>query len=498
MKTENPPKQKEKTPQSIKTAGVHADVNDITPEPNMVISGPNSGSNSWSMDDIIPADLKAAKAALPKDEDDEPKEIDDKVEEEVEFLDEEDIPPSRKPKQEDEEDKEEGVALVDEEEDEDDDDDDLDLSPDSIEELLKGDADAPKAKKELEKKIKSGEEKFWKADKEYKNLISRLPFGGVRVEDLDEFIQTTLDKRVVDNTELLNTLESEKVQLEAKREADLAEIQRLRQVERSTRFDALPETHENYIKPMQEAGKNAKNILELEGISTTNVHQLFLAKDRAHFNKLLENEDISDDAKQKLVNHWKDYKKLLFEYENDKKEAQLNLSKYLQTNIAPETANKVLRNSLVELLEKNPKYQPLAEAINDDISKHPGMSKVVESARNSFMNFVSVLSDPSSAVHDENWMNGLAKFIYDASFNQQVYNDYTELQQEHQATQEQLKKMVKAHRKLLKSAKGITGEKGAPARMARNGNGSLPERDKAAKQFEDFISGRVEVDDLLA
>lgn len=493
MKTE----QKEKTSQNITTAGVHADINDITPEPNMVITGPNSGSSSWSMDDIIPADLKAARAALPKDEDDEEEEI--KGQDELQILDEEDdkelLPPSRESKQRDEEDEEEGVALAEEDED---DDDDLDLSPDSIDELLKGDADAPKAKKELENKIKAGEEKFWKADKEYKNLISRLPFGGVRVEDLDEFIQTTLDKRVVDNTELLNTLESEKVQLEAKREADQAEIQRLRQVERSTRFDALPETHENYIKPMQEAGKNAKKILELEGISTTNVHQLFLAKDRAHFNKLLENEDISDDAKQKLVNHWKDYKKILFEYENDKKEAQLNLSKFLQTNIAPETANKVLRNSLVELLEKNPKYQPLAEAINDDISKHPGMSKVVESARNSFMNFVSVLSDPSSAVHDENWMNGLAKFIYDASFNQQVYNDYTELQQQHQATQEQLKKMVKAHRKLLKSAKGITGAKGTPARMVRNGNGSLPERDKAAKQFEDFISGRVEVDDLLA
>lgn len=445
-----------------------------------------------SIDDLIPEELRQAVEKLEKPKSETKTKVDDD-EEDLELPEYKNAPSKESDEDEEEEDQDEEEDDNEEsyEESEGDDDEDLSLESESIDKLLSGELDAVSKKKKKSADVEQDEDIFWHDDEDYTEIVNKLNYSDVDQKELDKLIKKVADKKTLDTSKYVQGLTSELSQLKKSRELLDSEIKRLKEVERAAHFDNSPEVQEKYGKPISDSILAIKDVLDLEGIDVS-IREVIDAKDRTSLNRLLEDYAIDDASKTKLQNHWKNYRELQMQYEVDKSEAKNNLKKHLSTNIPEETATKILRNGLANLLKTSEEMKYIQDGIDEGLDKNKEVNDVLALAKQNFFQLVSVLSTPSEYVHNHSWLEGLAKYVVDASHSRNLATKYHSEVKEKQRLEKDLAKVVKAYKKLAGSAKGITGDKNGVGYF--KGGSRKADKESSAEileEFNDLLKGKI-------
>lgn len=367
---------------------------------------------------------------------------------------------------------------------------DIDLSPENIENLLEGKLDQVKSTKSDDEEVKP----FWHEDKNYQELLAKVRYSGFSPEKIDKLIQEAADKKVLEQGKYVQGVETELEQIKSSNSLLTSEVERLKTVERYAAFDSLPETLEKYGKPLNEAALNMKKLLDLEGAPGL-VQNLILAKDRVQFTELIKDIDFDDATLTQLTNYWRTYKDLEFKYVQDKSSAKENLTKHLQSNIPEETAYKILKTSLMDVLKQDKRYGYIQKGIQEGIKDNEEVQNVLAMHKLNFFNLVKAVSNPLDHSNNSQWLDKLAKFTLDAAHNANIESKYHKVQESMQAQTELLKKVVGAYKKLMESAKGITGTKGVSKVNGATSKASSEE--DILKEFNDFLNDKVKVEKLI-
>lgn len=467
----------------------------------------NDITGSIDIDDLIPIELREAinganveEKETTKEEEEEQKETEpEKVEDintypidpepEQEEKEEEEIEeePAEEPAEEKKEEEKTSPPTTDE---------DLDISPEAIDKLLKGDIDAvikkPASKKE--------EKPFWHEDDDYKSLSKQLDNYGVKKGTIDKLIQKVADKHVIENGNLIQGLEKKAIEAEKTTENYKNELIRLQAIEREVRFDTADTTKEKYGIPMSDAAKEIAEVLQREGVNVS-LSSVLLAKNKTDMVKILGSHSLEDKDLTKITNQWRNYKELETAYSAARSESTRNLSKALATNISNETVHSILRTSLADFLKNDAKYKYIEDAIKDGVEKHPDITNIIGLAKNNFVNFVNALSSPSEYVHSEKWLSSLAKYSLDSAHNKHIQDKFYILRQEHTKALESLKKIVVQYKKLAGSAKGITGSGKGVASGKGNSSASTKQmkkqEDEILSEFKELLKNEKKIDDIL-
>ena len=364
----------------------------------------------------------------------------------------------------------------------------VDISDEGINNLLKGKIDSPK------NSASEGEDEdkpYWHDDPEYKNILQNS--RGVDQKSLDKIIRAAADKKVVDTSKVVQSLEK-KIEDSKATESKLSEkIDRLQKIERAAHFDNTEEAQEKFFKPMNESAQALRKTLELEGVNIP-LQRFLLAKDKAALTALLRDENLDDDSIKEIASHWKAYKEVEHDYNNTKTEAQKDLRKFLSTNISPEKARDIVRSGLKSLL-KEEKYSYIQKAIEEGVDGHEDVKNILDIGQRNFFNIVKAISNPSEFAHNSEWLEALAKFTFDAAHATEVEIKHKELQKNYTATEDKLRKIAVAYKNLLKAGKGINGTNAVIS--GRNGKSESYDVSSEKKQFEKLLTGAIDIEDIL-
>lgn len=370
-----------------------------------------------------------------------------------------------------------------------DDDEDLDLSPENIDNLIKD-------PNNIVKKPQEDEKPSWHEDNTYKQLLTKLKFSNITPTQIDKIIVDAIDKKVLKDADERNTLSTELEQLKTKDQLQSAEIDRLKNIERTAFFDTMPETQKTYREPLGQLQQSMKAVLDMEGANVS-VQQIVSAKNKAEFTELTKDIDFDDATLTKLTNYWRSYKELEFKYVEDRKSAQQNLRKHLSFNISDENANNLFKSSLIEFSRSDERYAYVRKAIQEGLVGHEHVSKILGIAKANFLNIIRAVSNPVDYSKNVTWLDGVAKFALDAAHSAHVEDNYGEVVKQNEALTTNLKKVIKAYKQLYGSAKGITGKKGTIVNNAQHRNGNDESSKKDKEDFEKLLSNRLDVSEIL-
>lgn len=327
--------------------------------------------------------------------------------------------------------------------------DDIDLSPENIDKILKGE----EITKE-EEVVKP----FWYEDDDYKELSSRLEAYGLKDEVIDKVLQKVADKYTVDNGKLVQGLEEQLI--EAKKKADTleAEQRRLRDMERGLLFDELPETKSKYGTPMIEAVQDIKGVLDREGAKVS-VQQIINAKNKTELLTLIEGSNLSEKDVVRVVEQWRSYKDTETAYYAAKTEAKEKGIGAVTAKISDETVGTIFKNGLRSLLKSKDEYGYIDKAIQEGIDKHQEVGNVIGMGKTNAFSFIKALQNPTEHLHSQEWMEGLVKYTLDAAHNKHLASQLPKLQQKNTEQATLLKKVITEYKKLAAGAKGLNGSK---------------------------------------
>ena len=372
------------------------------------------------------------------------------------------------------------------------DDEDVDISPEGIERLLKGELDAAKPDKDVD-----DDTPFWHEDDTYQELTKQLSNFGAKPEQVDKIIRAAIDKSKIDNSKLVQGLENKVKESENSADTYKTELTRLKEIERGVRFDYSDEVKEKFGAPMQNAAQEIHTILQREGVNVPAVN-LLTAKNKTEMMKLLEDTNLEDADLTKISNQWRSYKETETAYNAAKTEAQKDLKKALSSSISKETVQSILRNSLGDFVKADPKYGYISDAIRKGVQQDEPVSKLIARGKTNFVNMVEALTAPSEHIHSEQWLNGLAKFMFNAAHDELTAKKYYDLAREHSTTVDNFKKLARDYKKLASSAKGLTGKgKGVATKAGRRDKSEKEQESEILKEFNDFLKNDNLIDDIL-
>lgn len=371
--------------------------------------------------------------------------------------------------------------------------DDLVLNDENITKLLEGDLDAV-AKNAQQLSDEDADAPGWHNNKSYTDLLEKVNYTGVTQEQLDAIITEASDTKVLQNGKYTTGLKDKVTELENAKEVSILELDRLREIERLAHFETSEDVTSKYAKPMDTAANEVAKILEFEGIPLQ-AQQIMGVTDRASLNNMLADYTMDDDARMKLTNQWKSYREMAVSYTADRTEAKKDLSKYLGTNLDSKVANKILQNSLSEFMQSDEKYAYIKDGILGGIDKNPEVSNVLANGKNNFLNILQALGAPSDYVHNDKWLDGLAKYMLDAAHNKSKTDQYYKAMEKHQQTEKNFIKVVKAYRKLAGSAKGFNGNNGSIVPTSNKGGKAQQTQD--LEEFKSFLGGDIDMMDML-
>jgi hypothetical protein len=465
--------------------------NSISPAPEadlgISLHGFDEGDKKpFNVDDLIPAELRqAAEAAENPD-----------TEEEEDDSPAAPVPPTRQQAQEDDEEdiKDEGeepsapiVANAA-------DDDELDLSPEAIQKLIKGDPDAIKKPKAAAAQADS--KPFWHEDEEYKELVSELEDYGVDPEAIDKLIRKVSDKSVVDNGKLLTGLETKLAEKERLTEEQKLQINRLQQIERALMFDESDETKEKYLSPMKSASTEIRNILSREGVNIP-VTQLLTAPDRTAMINLLKDAKLEDGDLSRIANQWRNYKDLEMGYFTARDLAAKDLKKAITVSISPEVTTNILKNTLSDFAVSDPRFDYINTAIKEGLAEHPEVNNIVARARNNFQAIVDAMSNPTQFAHNQKWLGNLAKFFFESAHHKHIEDKYYDLDKKYKATEKSLRELAVNYQKLAGSARGITGKAAGVGKLNASSRKRSSDDQADVEQFEALLKGKAKLSDII-
>lgn len=371
---------------------------------------------------------------------------------------------------------------------------DVDIDKLDIDKLIKGeDIDEDDQSDSVDDDEEDDESsQFWHQDDKFKTIAEKLRTYGESTEELDALLQDVSDRKVLDTSKYTSDLKSRLEEIEKARDFEKAELERLKNIEKLAYFDSAKDTQEKYIVPLRGALDNIKKTLEFQGVGL-DVEDLMKAKDRLSFNNILSGYDIDDDAKVTLYNNWKDYIELSSLYTEKRKEASLNLGNYLNTTISDDIKNSVMNTSLTEFVDSDEKLKYIREGLDKGIENNDEIKAIIANGRENFVNILDVLSDPSTHVHNREFLGKLAKFMWNNAHTNHVANKYYKLQQTYEKRDQDFKKLVKAYKDLAKSAGGIPSISGGSFPRGE----SKDSMESAYKEYEDLKSGKISVMDIL-
>lgn len=368
---------------------------------------------------------------------------------------------------------------------------DLDLSLDNIDRLMDGDLDALKKTNAVEDEV---DVPVWHDAADYKDLVEKVAYNGMDQAQLDEVIRNASDKRVLDSGKYTQGLQAKLKKLEESQGLYDSEIARLRQIERSAHFDSSSEVKSKYIDPLRGIQSAVSDVIDTEGLPVT-ANDILTAQNRIALNELVSPYGLEDSTVNKIVSQWSSYRQLHRDYGIEKSSAQKDLHKHLGTNISEDMSNKILNNTLVSFMGGDDKHSYIKEAImSDNINEHPEVVDVVNRAKGSFTSFINALAAPSEYVNNQQWLNEFAEYTFETSHNKHIADKFYAEKETHDRTKDTLNKVVKEYRKLAASAKGISGNTG-PSRM--NGHSTTTSSKANKDNYNDFLNGKIDIDDLM-
>lgn len=454
----------------------------VSDEPTDVVPAfVNAAATSGSLDDIIPPELIEAVQKGSEDTEDQDEEDTTEVAKPASGTEvfEDELQPKETASS------EEPVVIGEDEE--------LDLSATNIDKLIsEGDVEAIRKKTEGDT-----DTPFWHDEEEYKSFLEEYHYVDLDITKLDTIIKSAAEKASVENKKYTDGLQQQIEDYKGKVQAAEAEKERLKTIERAAYFDNLPETVDKYSKPMNTAVSEITRILQTEGVNVTNT-RLLAAKDRTELTKLLENSDIPDEINTQLVNHWRNYKQLQFEYLTDKKSSMENMANSLNTTITPEVSDNVLKTSLVKLLRADTKYGYIDEAIKDGLDPNSDVAEVISKAKGNFLGILDAVANPTEYSRNTDWLENLSTFFLRAAHNENIEPKYNSLRSELQEKEASLKKVVNAYLELRNSARGISGATGGAYKVTPRTKATAAKEDKAViEELEGILSGDIKMDDIL-
>lgn len=420
------------------------------------LNGAGGSDLSFSLEDLIPDELKEAREKKVKDTgEDVPAGRQELLQqEEAEDGDAEEIPIPQQNGESDE---------------------DFDYSPEAIDKLLKGDVTA------IEKKHKQPEEEKevppWHDNPKYKELATKAKQYGFSQQELDEIIENVSDAKVIANSTLVEGLREKAEEYEKAQRLTKSEIARLRKVESAAHFDSLDSTQKEFFTPMRELSGKIRNILDLEG-SPVSVQDVLQAKDRTTLIEIMKSSDLSDEDMTNLGNYWRGYRELSQKYNETRGEAQRDLKKFLGGRLEDEDIKERLRDTLGDFVKSDPMYNYIKEGIMNPSEMPQNVSNVLATALANFKGIVKGLS-PDLA-HDSKYISDLGKYVLQSAHTYHLQAEHAEVLDERDTLKNQVRDLTRAYYQLAKSGKGIIG-KGGSSNFLSNGNTKGSDSDKKEK-----------------
>ena len=326
----------------------------------------------------------------------------------------------------------------------------------------------------------------WKAMERYKKVISKIGHTGLRDADLDEMIQEVVDAQVIEVAERNRKLDELAQKAVKTNEKLTTEISRLRNIEKGAFFDALDSTQSEFIKPLDNIKVAVKDMLQFEG-SDISPNQLLAAKDKAAFTDLIGDIGFAEADLQKLTNLWRSHRELNAKYLISKKEAAKDLSRHLSTTLEDNQLTKVMQNALADLITHDD-FSDIKMGIVEGIDKHKDVGEILTQAQTSFRNLGKALGNPTDAVNDPDFLQGLAQWIIRATRNEFKARESGGLAAKLAETQSQLKKLASAYKKISNSARGVEGKPKGNSSYKGNSNGKGESTEELLKEFHRIIN----------
>lgn len=334
----------------------------------------------------------------------------------------------------------------------DEDSDDVDISPDSIERILKGDF-SPAEPQEVEKP-------FWAEDEDYIDVSAQLSNYGLKPDAIDGLLKKVADRYTVDNGTLVRGLEEQLSETKKVLENTQAAQQRLLDLERGVLFDELQETKVKYGAPLVEAANDIQAVLTREGAKVS-VNQILGAKNKTEVLNLIEGSNLSEKDVVRVMEQWRSYKDTETAYYADKKEAKEKGIGAVTARISDETVGTIFKNGLRSLIKSKDDYSYINTAIQQGIDKpeHADVGSLIGLGKTNAFSFIKALQNPTEHLHSQEWMEGLVKYTLDSAHNKHIASQVPTLKSKNTELETTLKKVVVEYKKLAASAKGLNGSK---------------------------------------
>lgn len=340
---------------------------------------------------------------------------------------------------------------------------------------------------------------FWMEDPAYKELTQYMNFSGTPLTLLEKLAQSITDKTTIESGTLVRGLETEKTNLAQKVEQYENEIIRLREIEREAIFDSLPETEEQYSRPMAQAATTIKNILDIEG-SNIPLNKFLSAPNKTELNKLRNVTDMDDSQWDTVVKSWRTYHETQKELGNSRAQAKANLRSKLALNVTPERSKDTLRKAIIDLVTTDDKFKYIKKGIDEGYDKHEHVATILSTAQANFNAMLQAVTEPHSTVHDADKMKKLATFTLKAAHNNYYANQLPQLQTELAETKQKFEQVARAYWNLKQGASGKVGKTGlAVTPSSTNGNGAAKpasSEDADAAKYAKFLSSGMKLEML--
>lgn len=340
---------------------------------------------------------------------------------------------------------------------------------------------------------------FWQDNPHYKELVTYLNYNGTPTALLQKFAQDLVDKSTIDNGQLVTGLETKNKELEDRAAQYENEIMRLREVEREAIFETLPDTEENFVKPMQDAATAIKNILDLEGEGLP-LSKVLLAKTKPEVSALLKNTNLDQDQENSLLSQWRVYQETKRGLDEARSQAKASLKDKLSLNVKKETISSVFKKGLVDSMTGDERFKYIQTGINEGLSKHENVARVLHLAQNNFQALMDAITEPHAIVRNTNEMKKLAMFALRTAHNDYHATQLPEVQKKLANAEEKLTKIAKAYSDLKKSATGKVGAQGLPtvgrSEVLKNGK-PVEKTEEDSEIFKKFLNKEISLEELL-
>jgi hypothetical protein len=343
-----------------------------------------------------------------------------------------------------------------------DEDDSTDFSEDDLEEIISGKKTAKPKKEESEEDYYASEEEEIEDDiavikaelleenEDLQEIEQYLKQIGKGNKALDSIIESVQEKVTVGKNKLINKLQEDVEKTEKVNKAYALELERLKDLERTVRFDNLDVVKETYLNPMENSKKIIHKLLVNDGAEFTAEDALAL-KNRTEFNNMLANLSLSTQEANLLYTHWQNYRSLKNDYEVEKVNSNKNIAKYLGSEIPENTVKSLFSEAIQSVARTHSDKQYIDNYFNNKATtaEKERSLDVITRANGNFKALVGAISNPTDTIKSREFLSKIATFCIQAEHANSSINTLEETKKELESTKSKLVALAKQYKKLI-------------------------------------------------